>query len=75
MVRVQNSTTKILVNPVGTNVILYGPDIVDANMKDELLTTEFFKNLMVMFSGIISYVPIDVKFFNTILDVDAVKPK
>ena len=71
----QNATTKILTNPIGTSVMLYGPDIVEANMKDELLTMEFFKNLMVMFSGIINYIPIDVKFFNTILDVDRVNPK
>lgn len=69
----QNSTTKILTNPIGTSVMLYGPDIVEANMKDELLTMEFFKNLMVMFSGIINYIPIDVKFYNTILDVDSIK--
>lgn len=66
----QNASTKILVNPISTQVILYGPDVIEADMKDEYLTMNFFKNLMVMFSGVIIYVPIDIKFFNTILDVD-----
>lgn len=64
----QHASTKILTNPL-TNVFLYGPDVVDGNMKEDTLSPEFFKNLIVMFSGIINYLPVEIKYFNTVLDI------
>lgn len=64
-----NANTKILTNPL-TSVMLYGPDIIEGNISDKILTPEFFKNLTIMFGGIINYLPIEVKYFNTVLDVD-----
>lgn len=64
----QNANTKILTNTL-TSVLLYGPDIIDGNIKESMLTPEFFKNLTIMFGGIINYLPIEVKYFNTILDI------
>ena len=70
----QNANTKVLLKPL-VNVMLYGPDIVEGNMKDEIITVEFFKNLIIMFGGIINYLPIEVKYLNTVLDIDERKKK
>jgi hypothetical protein len=70
----QNANTKVLLKPL-VNVMLYGPDIIEGNMKDEIITVEFFKNLIIMFGGIINYIPIEVKYFNTVLDIDERKKK
>ena len=64
----QNANTKILTNTL-TSMMLYGPDVIDGNIKEDMLTPEFFKNLTIMFGGIINYLPIEVKYFNTVLDI------
>lgn len=61
------SNYKLIETPV-LDVEMMSPAISNGRIKESKIDNELFKNLSIGLGGFIKFIPIDIKFFNTLLD-------
>lgn len=66
------SNYKLIETPL-LDIEMMAPAISNGRIKEDKVDNDLFRNLATGLGGFIKYLPIDVKFFNTLLDKEEIK--